>query len=423
MDINNLKYIVGQVAAAKPAVIRFFGPVNRETVEQFNAEFLWLQDYIQPSKIIVMINSEGGSVVYGMSTFSIIQSCPIDVDCVIEGIAASMGSVIWAAGKRLFMHDYSILMIHNPFCACGEDMDDNTKTMVNAFRGQLETIYCKRFGMKKEDVQKIMDGEENIDGTYLNAKDAVRQGIISKDRVIKTTQAVRDSIEAKIHDVTNATMVRQIMASAIGKDSDKLAIEATAILEKHNKESINHDKMEKTESTPMYAAVLAQLGLAEGTQLTSVSGRLNELLKAEAELKDVKSQFDALKIKFAGKETEVTNLTEKLNIAEGELKVYKDAEATARKNEINALIDKAIADGRIKADVKAQWVKMAETDLETVKNTLESIPVRDKVTEKIATDTENVEAAKNDKTPAEQELQKKIEAAIGTDFQFRTLDD
>lgn len=115
MDVNNLKYVVGQAETGKPAIIRFFSSVNEWSVADFNAEFLYLQDYVKPSKIVVMINSEGGSVLHGMSAYSIISACPIEVDCVIEGIAASMASIIWAAGDNRYMHDYSLLMIHNPF--------------------------------------------------------------------------------------------------------------------------------------------------------------------------------------------------------------------------------------------------------------------------------------------------------------------
>ena len=173
MDVNNLKYVVGKAETNQPAIIRFFG-----SVDCFNEEFLWLQDYVKPSKIVVLINSDGGSVMYGMSTFSIIQSCPIEVDCIIEGIAASMGSVIWAAGDHLYMHDYSILMIHNPFVYDNDNEDANIKNMVNAFRKQIETIYVKRFGLSKDKVRAIMDGEGDADGTYLSAKEAVDAGIL-----------------------------------------------------------------------------------------------------------------------------------------------------------------------------------------------------------------------------------------------------
>lgn len=421
MDINNLKYVVGQAAENKPAVIRFFGAVDSYTTSCFNEEFLWLQNIVKPSKIIVLINSEGGSVVYGMSTFSVIQSCPIDVDCVVEGIAASMGSVIWAAGKNLFMHDYSLLMIHNPFSKCQDECDENTKAMVNAFRSQLKTIYCKRFGMKQEDVEKMMDGEENVDGTYIDAKDAVKRGIISKEHVLKTKAAVRNEISAKLEGVTDLAAIREIMATSTDEDLNKLTEKISAILEQNDIESSkNHNTMENNEN-PMFLAVAAQLGFSEDSQLATVSNRIAELIKAEGELKEVKSTLEALQIKFTGKETEVANLNEKLSEVEGQLKKYKDEEAAAHQAAIEALINQAITEGRIKEDVKAQWTKMANDDFETVKSTLESIPAREKITEAIAKDTENVEAAKSGQITAEQELQAKIQAVIGKDFEFKKL--
>lgn len=421
MDAANLKYVVGKAVTDEPAVIRFFGPVDPYSTENFNQEFLWLQDVVKPSKIVVLINSEGGSVVYGMSTYSIIQSCPIDVDCVIEGLAASMGSVIWAAGKRLYMHDYSILMIHNPFTP-GDDCDENAQAMTNAFRSQLETIYRKRFGMSKDDVQKIMDGDGNVDGTYLSAREAVARGILPPSNVIHTPKVVRDEIEAKINGVSDATSLRDIMAGLLPEDSDKLTEKVAAILEKNNDKTQKPNKMEKSEN-PMFGAVASLLGFSEDVQLSRVSDRIGELVKAETELRDTKAKYDALQIKYTGKETEVANMTEKLGEAEAKLKEYQDAEAKARQAAIENLVEGAVSDGRIKAEVKAQWIKMAEADFETVKNTLESIPTRDKLTDKIAGDPQNTEAAEKGKTDAELELEAKINAAIGKDFQFKKLED
>ena len=188
MDVNNLKHIVGSYEQGKPAVIRFFGPVEYWNVSEFNDEFLFLQEIVRPSKIIVAINSEGGSVIYGMSTFSVINSCPIETECVIEGIAASMGSIIWSAGKRLYMHDYSLLMIHNPFIEDATD-DENTKRSIEVFRKQIETIYVKRFGLSEDQVKDIMDGKENLDGTFFTAQEAVDAGVSPGYHVIAREMA------------------------------------------------------------------------------------------------------------------------------------------------------------------------------------------------------------------------------------------
>lgn len=105
MDINNFKNIIGEAKSGDVAVIRFFGKVTEESTCQFNAEFDYLENIIQPSLIRVLINSEGGSVLFGMTTYSTIQNCKLPTECVIEGMAASMGSIIWAAGDKSLMRD------------------------------------------------------------------------------------------------------------------------------------------------------------------------------------------------------------------------------------------------------------------------------------------------------------------------------
>ena len=87
MDINTLQYVVGEAKADAPATIQFFGAVTEENTSRFNDEFDFLENVIRPSCIRVRINSEGGSVLYGMSTYSTIVNSKVDTECVIEGMS------------------------------------------------------------------------------------------------------------------------------------------------------------------------------------------------------------------------------------------------------------------------------------------------------------------------------------------------
>ena len=81
-----------------------------------------------------------------MSTYSTIAYATVDTESIIEGAAASMASIIWAAGKRSLMRDYAILMIHTPMLPDddgGEPSDKET-----AITKQIETIYRKRIGLR-----------------------------------------------------------------------------------------------------------------------------------------------------------------------------------------------------------------------------------------------------------------------------------
>lgn len=419
MDVNNLKYVVGKAETNQPAIIRFFGSVDSFSTDCFNEEFLWLQDYVKPSKIVVLINSDGGSVMYGMSTFSIIQSCPIEVDCIIEGIAASMGSVIWAAGDHLYMHDYSILMIHNPFVYDNDNEDANIKNMVNAFRKQIETIYVKRFGLSKDKVRAIMDGEGDADGTYLSAKEAVDAGILPATNIIKTSKQVVEKVKSQIEGVKNVASICDIMNSALKEvDENKLLSEVVSIRTQNNQNfnpvvtGQEQNTMKENENV-QFNAVTAQLGLEAETSLQSVSARITQLINAESELKNVKNELGELKIKFKGKETEVANLQKNLSDVEGQLKAYKDAEEGARNASIDAMVEDAIKAGKIDAGSKEDWVGMAKANLDMVKKTLDSIPGRDNIVDEIAKDPENKNDAEEAMKDVNAKLAEKVKAVVG----------
>lgn len=427
MDINKLKYVVGKAETDAPAIIRFFGSVDSYSTECFNEEFLWLQNCVKPSKIVVLINSDGGSVMYGMSTFSIIQSCPIEVDCIIEGIAASMGSVIWTAGDNLYMHDYSILMIHNPFVYDRNSEDENVKNMVNAFRTQIETIYTKRFGLSKDKVRAIMDGEGDADGTYLSAKDAVKAGILSADHVIKTSKQVVEKVKNQVEGVTDVASIRDIMASAIKDEVDEnKLLEEVASIHKQKNQNSNSTTVEQEQDTMkeqeniQFSAVSAQLGFNSDVQLQSVTARITELQNAEKELNGVKDELGDLKIKFKGKEAEIKNIQEKLDTAEASLKKYQDAEKEAKDAEINALVDAAIKAGKIEAGAKEEWITMANSNFDMAKKTLDSIAGRDDIPKEIANDPENKKDAQASLTEAEAKMAEKVKSVVG-DMKLKTF--
>lgn len=416
MDVNNLKHVVGSYEQGKPAVIRFFGPVDYWTVNEFNEEFLWLQEWVKPSKIIVAINSEGGSVIYGMSTFSLINSCPIETECVIEGIAASMGSIIWAAGKRLYMHDYSLLMIHNPFIEDATD-DENTKRSIEVFRKQIETIYVKRFGLSEDQVKDIMDGKENLDGTFFTAQEAVDAGVIPASHVIETEMAVADKIGdvmAEAKEGGKDVQVREMFTSIAAEISNEKLIARLETITNKKQPQTQHLMNEKD-----FKEIVAQLGLKEDATMIAVSAKVGDLLKAKDELAALQAQHSELNIKFTGKETEVSNLKGELATAKAELQKYKDAEAAALKAEIESVVDAAVAAGKITVEAKESWIQMAQNNFDTVKATLASIEGRKVISEVIAKDPKNQEQARNGMTEAEQQMQAKVTEVVGENFELK----
>ena len=74
MNTETFEHIVCQSGAGRPASIRFFGRITEESAGRFSEAFDFLENIVRPSLIRVLINSEGGSVLHGMTVYAAIQN-------------------------------------------------------------------------------------------------------------------------------------------------------------------------------------------------------------------------------------------------------------------------------------------------------------------------------------------------------------
>lgn len=418
MTQQQLKYVKGLVKSGCPADIYFYTDVDYWSVDDFLWELKWLINN-EVSKINIHINSCGGCCVDGMSVFSRILDCPIPTACYNDGLAASMASVIWAAGQEVYMKDYALLMIHNPFI--DGDSGKAYNNVTEAFTAQLKTIYQKRFGMSEEEVQSIMDGDGTNDGTFFTAAQAVEKGFISQEHVIETPAAAKAKVNAVIKDGVAAMDIAKIKA-VMNELSQPSKVKA-----KKDNENINikqNNKMNNNEIT-VFAALLGMTG--EGATVENVSAQINTI-KAKAEKYDtLKAAYDKVNKEYATAQTElegakasVKNLTADLEIANASLKQYKDAEAATMTKKIDALVDNAIAASKIDKDSKETWVKMAQNDFALAESVLNSIPARVDLSKAISHAHEN--DAKEGVKSEEERVKDEVDKVVGKDFKFRTLD-
>lgn len=429
MNTEKFHNIIGEAKSGEVATIRFFGRVSEESTCQFNAEFDYLENVVRPKCIRVLINSEGGSVLHGMSTYSTIRNSKIETECIIEGMAASMGSIIWAAGDRSLMRDYAILMIHNPFQPCDEDeqVEDGCKKkepsdVVKAFTKQIETIYRKRFGLKAEHVRAIMSGEADKDGTFFDATSAVKAGIIPAENVIQTSKQLCDKVKSDISGLDDISKIQNMMAEiAASFPADqpiKLFQGDNPILNQ-----IYKSENMSTEKTPSaeYAAVAATLGLKENYEMKDVMARINALVTVEAKLKETEKSLADAQTVIAGKEATISNLQKDLSSATATLSTYQQKEAAEKKAKIETMIEAAIEAGKISRETKADWVAMAENNLALVESTLAGIPEREQISKEIASDPANVQAAAESTKTAEEKMAAKVTQVVGENFEFKTI--
>lgn len=411
---KDFKFIKGAYCAGSPADICYYTDVDYWSVQDFLWEFEYLINYVNPSKIRIHINSVGGSVIEGMSVFAKIMDCKIPTECINDALAASMGSIIWAAGDELYMKDYALLMIHNPFCDADGEKQYNQAT--EAFTQQLKTIYVKRFGLSEEEVENIMNGKEGDDGTFLTAAQAVEKGFVQADHVIETPKAIKDQIQAALKDTKDVGQIKAIY----GLVSPTLP--STTINEQKTISKLN--TMDESKIT-VFAALFGLTG--DKATADNVTAKINEL-KAKADkaettqkaLDETKAELTKANAELTGAKTSIKNLTEDLTKTKEALKVYQDAEAKAQEKKVNDLIDKAIAECKINKDEREDYLKMARNDFEMAERVLAKIPARDNLGS-IISHANQQEALEGTKTE-EQKIQAKVEEVVGQSFKFRTLD-
>lgn len=441
MDTTKFKYVVGEAKVNEVCDIRFFDSVNEYSANTFNSEFLWIESYIKPSKIRILINSEGGSVLYGMSMFSVIRNSSIPTECINEGLAASMGSIIWAAGDKSLMRDYAILMVHNPFNTASDEKDKTNAEIeepdyVKAFRQQIEMIYMKRWGFSKTKVKTIMSGGEDSDGTFFTAEDAVKAGIIPAENIIKTSKQKIEKVKNAIEGITDNQILQNTITSICGELSldnalnkgNKPLDDSISNLNKNNQEPTNVENktstnnMEENKTIDFnFGAVVASLGFKEKTEVPQVMARITELVGVENKLKEANQAIDSLKIEKAGEITKNQNLTKELENVKAELKTYKDAEKEAMNQKIASMVQDAITAGKIEDSAKQNWMDMAMKNFDLAKATLDSIPARDKISTEIENDKDNVEKVKDSVHTVEAKIAEQVEAVVGKDFTFGSL--
>ena len=188
----------------------------------------------------------------------------------------------------------------------------------------------------------------------------------------------------------------------------------------------NNSKANKMDNEiTVFAALLGMAG--EKATVEGVSAQINTI-KAKAEKYDsLKAAYDKVNKEYATAQTElegakasVKNLTADLETANASLQQYKDAEAAAMTEKINALVDDAIAASKIDKDSKETWVKMAQNDFALAESVLNSIPARADISKELGVAQENV--AQDGLKDEEERIKAEVDKVVGQNFKFRTLD-
>lgn len=169
----------------KERVVFLVGVVTESTANLIVAQLLFLESENPDKDIFFYINSPGGSVSAGLAVYDTMQFIKPDVSTLCVGQAASMGSLLLAAGDKdkRFILPNSRVMIHQPmggFQGQATDIEIHAKEILY-LRQRLNEILARHTGKPVETIAR--DTERDF---FLGAEDAVKYGLV--DKVLTTRE-------------------------------------------------------------------------------------------------------------------------------------------------------------------------------------------------------------------------------------------
>ena len=152
------------------------------TAEMFSREL----DFANGDDIEVRLNSPGGNVFEGITIYNMLKSYKGNVKVIVDGLAASIASVIALGGDEIVMNEGSFFMIHNPFSGVMGESEDFRKQadILDSIRDQILGIYQSATGLGTDELIEMMNEE-----TWLTAADANALGFANSQQVFNKVAA------------------------------------------------------------------------------------------------------------------------------------------------------------------------------------------------------------------------------------------
>ena len=258
---------------------------------------------IKDKNIDVHINSLGGSVFDGLAIYNALKNHSKKVTTKVEGIAASIASVIAMAGDTIEMAENSLFMIHNPFAMSGGDANELRKTanILDKIRNEIASIYASKSKHDSDHYINLMDVE-----TWFNSEETMELGLISG-----ITQSIKVENNYDISKFENITSEK--INQIINKTKTNVMAENT-----QNENVVETKEVSNDES--LIGKIKSMLGVvknAEGDEDESTAEDTDWALTYE----ELKSRVDNL-------ENAIHDIEEKMGMTE-EVKEEEEEEADA----------------------------------------------------------------------------------------------
>jgi len=323
---------------------------NENTTKAIKAKLKAIAN-LDAKKIIVNINSLGGSVNHGLGIHDALASHPATIETNVVGMTASAATIIAQAGDVRKMSDNALYLIHQPwsmFISNVSELEQELKDLTTV-NDRLVKIYTKRSGMKESKVRDLMD-EANGNGKWIDADEAKTMGLI--DEVYEPMKAA-------------AGIKKQLENLASGPEAflNKLPEIPESKINEHSKNNKMKDDKKTTNKLfqTFVDGIKAAFPSKDGkstipeelqTQLTELQGSIDGAAEYEGKLTALTTERDDLKMKFDESVASIAELTAKLEGKSTKIEGAKGAEDDTNK-EIKGFGDMSEALAEMRGETKS----------------------------------------------------------------------
>lgn len=171
----------------KERIIFLTGPVEDTVASLITAQLLYLEAENPKKEISMYINSPGGVVTSGMAIYDTMQFVRPSVSTLCIGQAASMSSLLLAAGEegKRYALPNARIMVHQPsggFQGQASDIELHAKEIL-AMRERLNLVYAKHTGQPVKEIAKALDRDNFMTADYAKEFGIIDEVITERDNV------------------------------------------------------------------------------------------------------------------------------------------------------------------------------------------------------------------------------------------------
>jgi ATP-dependent Clp protease protease subunit len=239
---------------------------------------------INAETINLRINSPGGSVIDGNAMFNALQRHPAKVVTHIDGLAASMASVIAMAGDEVHMADNALLMIHNPWTMSIGDADElrADADLLDKMSASIMSAYG-RSQYEDGEIKDLMDAE-----TWFTAQEAFDAGFV--DHISTGLRAAASDITAMAASSEFSIPAEKQIASlnkqieAISKTSQEVSEQLAERCERV--EEISAELVDACATAEAIKAEKAEIEVAHAELAEQLEAKASELEAKDAEIEE-----------------------------------------------------------------------------------------------------------------------------------------